>query len=147
MRLSFDTTPSFSLNYVGSLFCEESDLFAEYPSLNQAVLLNSWKVGKTDWLDQRVVATEFIVTDLKRRNIITERSQVIELATLTYACVHKTANIIYSGLGPRNYAEEIDLSGKRYIDAMNQNKFEQDANASSIKETFESNVTSRRASR
>ena len=147
-RISFDTIGvSFSLKYVGSLFVSESDLFAEYAHLRENVLLDSWESGKTDWEEQRVIASEYIVTELKKRSIIIERSQILDISNLQEACAHKSAEIIFSGLGPKNYESEIENAAKRFGKAINLNKYEVDANANGQKDRGEQTITTSRATR
>ncbi len=147
-RIGFDTPGvSCSISYVGSLFASESDLFAEYSHLRENVLLDSWETGKTDWEEQRVIASEYIVTDLKKRSIIIERSQILDTSILQEPCVHKAAQMIFSGLGPKNYADEIASAATRYGDAINLGKFEVDANANGQKDRGEQTITTRRMTR
>lgn len=146
-RVSASVSISLTLRYVGHLFCVEQDLLDVYPALSSTTLLNSWETGKTDWLDQRITATEYVIQDLKRRNIIAERSQVVETSVLMEPAIHRTAHIIYNGLGPRNYAEEITTSGIYYRDSMNITKFEQDVSGNGQKDRIEQYITTHRASR
>jgi hypothetical protein len=148
LRIGFSAPGvAFGLKYVGSLFASESDLLAEYSHLRDSILLDSWETGKTDWLDQRVIASEYIVTELKKRSIIKERSQILDISILQEPCVHRAAEIIYSGLGPKNYESEISNAGKRYGKAINLNKFEVDVNMNGKKERGEQTITTRRMTR
>ena len=147
MRIGFNVPVEFQLKYVGNLFCNESDLFDEYPALDSQSILSSWDEGKTSWPDQRVVASEYVVTDLKRRNIIIERSQILDISIFKEPAVNKAANIIYNGLGVRNYQEEVNASGSRYTDSMNLNKFETDINGNGQKDRFEQVVSTSWATR
>ncbi len=148
IRLSFDTPGvSTDLSYVGSMFANESDVFAEYSHLRSSTLLDMWETGKTDWEEQRVLASEYVVTDLKKRSIIIERSQILDISILQEPCVHKTAAMIFSGLGPKNYESEIENALKRYSNAINLQKFEVDANANGQKDRGEQTITTRRMSR
>ena len=147
LRISSDISTTMTLNYIGQLFCSEQELRDAYPQLTASAILNSWESGKTDWLDQRISGSEYIVSDLKRRGIIIERSQVVENAVLNEPAIHRTAQLIYSGLGPRNYAEEIKTAADAYKDSMNMNKFEQDANANGQKDRQEINISTHRATR
>lgn len=148
IRIGFDTPGvSSALSYVGSLLASESDLFAEYSHLRDTILLDSWETGKTDWEEQRVVASEYVVTDLKKRSIIKERSQILDTSILQEPCVHRTAKTIFSGLGPKNYESEIENAGKHYSEAINLQKFEVDANANGQKDRSEQTITTRRMTR
>lgn len=146
-RISFDAVISFDLDYVGSKFCDDSDLYAQYPFFNNSSIRGAWSVGKTDWEEQEIAASEYVIFELKRRNVIVERSQVVELATLKQPAIQKTAHIIWNGLGARNYAEELNRSEALYKDLMNQNKFEQDFDGDGRKDRAEVLVTTGRATR
>lgn len=146
-RISFSAVVSFDLQYVGALLANESDLTDEYPHLNQSVLLSSWEAGKTDWFDQRLAASEYVIKDLTKKSVIIERSQVLDVATLQDAAVHKCAVIIMNGLGAKNYVAEIEAAQKMYSLAINIKKYDIDANANGQKERFEKNLTINRATR
>lgn len=136
-----------SISYVGSLLADEAELLREYPHLNQSVLLNSWESGKTDWLEQRIVGSEYVVQDLIRKSVIIERSQVLDIALLREAAIHKTAEVIMTGLGAKNYMDEIAAASKRYSESINIRKFDVDSNANGQKDRFEKRLTTNRASR
>lgn len=146
-RISFSSVVSFGLQYIGSLLASEDDLFREYPHLNQSVLKSSWETGKTDWLDQLITASEYVLSDLVKKSVIIERSQVLDIALLRAACVHKTAMTIMTGLGAKNYVEEIKEAHKLYSLAINIKKYDVDANANGQKERFEKRVSINRATR
>ena len=146
-RISFDQPTSLTMRYVGSLFATHEDLIAEYPSLANANLIGSWEEDKEDWLDQMVIASEYVIADLKKRGIIVERSQVVEQSVLMSPTIHRAAQIIFNGLGPKNYAEQLKESARLYTEAMNLKYFEQDVNGDGQKARFESFVDSRRVSR
>ena len=146
-RISYSANISYQLKYVGSKFCDDDDLYQEYPFFNNNSIRQAWDGTKVDWEDQQILAAEYIVFELKRRNIIVERSQILELSTLKEAAVHRTAHIIWNGLGARNYSEELGKSAKLYIDAMNQNKFETDTDGDGRKDRSEMIVTTQRATR
>lgn len=146
-RISIAAASSLSIKYIGSKFARHDELLGEYPALGSPTLLESWAEGKQDWKEQLITASEYVIADLKKRGIITERSQVIEQSVLLEPTIHKAAQIIFNGLGSRNYAEEIKDAQGFYKSAMNMEKFEQDANGSGQKERFEQVVSTSRASR
>ena len=148
MRISFDSPNAFTLKHVGQKFSSDADLYQEYPNLKAVSILNSWKVGKTTWDDQALTAASYISKALISKNIIFSNNQILDIAVYRSASVHKTANIIYSGLGIRNYAEEVKLTEQRFKDAMNQGYYHPDQNANGRRDRFEATlVTSGRASR
>lgn len=146
-RFSLADAAAVDIKYIGSLFGGHSDLVDEYPMLSNLMLIDSWEAGKTDWLEQMIKASEYVIADLKKRGIIFERSQVIEQSVLLEPTIHKAAQIIFNGLGAKNYAEEISEAKELYKSSMNMDKFEQDTNASGQKERFEQAVSTSRARR
>ncbi len=146
-RISFSASVSFTLKYVGSLFASEEDLLIEYPHLRQPVLLDSWKSGKTSWLEQLLYASEYVIKELTKKSVIIERSQILDTSILQEATVHKAAQIIYTGLGAKNYEKEIGEATKRFSENINLKKYDVDKNANGQKERYEKRITTNRATR
>lgn len=148
MRISFATVTTFTLSYIGQRFSSDYDLFMEYPILQNQQILAGWAQGKTDWEDQHLISALYIAKIMRQRNIILSDNQILDIATLRSPSVHKTAHIIYSGLGARNYAEEIKLAAENFERAMTQDKFRTDVNGNARLERAEKAlVTTGRASR
>lgn len=148
MRFSFPTGSTFTLSYIGQKFSSDIDLYMEYPILQNSQILASWKTGKIDWDDQHLLSASYITKVLKQRNIILNDNQILDIATLRSPAVHKAAHIIYSGLGARNYAEEIKLTSQNFESAMTQDKFRTDVNANARLDRSERVIiTTGRASR
>lgn len=148
LRISFPDPIEFGLDYVGQKFSSDPDLYAEYPMLNQTAIKAGWKVGKTDWEDQHILAATYIAKELIQRNLAVSKDQILDISTLRSAAVHKTAHIIYSGLGVKNYAENIAAALKAFEAAMKQDKFGLDVNGNARKDRAEvTMVTTSRASR
>lgn len=145
MRISFANAVSFELEYLGQKFSADVDLYQEYPMLQQSTILSGWKVGKTTWDDQHLLAANYISKTLVQRGILFTNNQILDIATLRSPSVHKTAHIIYSGLGAKNYAAEIQLASNNFELAMTQDKFQVDTDANAIKDREEviMNTTSR----
>lgn len=148
LRISFPVGSSFTLSYIGQRFSSDYDLFMEYPLLQNQQILAGWAQGKTDWEDQHLLSALYIAKMMRQRNIILSDNQILDIATLRSPSVHKTAHMIYSGLGARNYAEEIKLAAENFEKAMTQDKFRTDTNGTARLERFEKAiVTTGRASR
>lgn len=147
LRMSWPVIHSFTLEYIGQIFSSDADLFAQYPVLQNSTIMQGWKAGKTDWLDQHILAASYISKELIQRNIILDQSQILDISTMRSAAVHKAANIIYSGLGAKNYSEEIKLSGSLFEQAMRMDKFQVDANANARKDVEEHTISTVRATR
>lgn len=149
MRMSFSGGPTvFTLSYIGQRFSSDYDLYMEYPMLQNQQILAGWAQGKTDWEDQHLLSALYLAKEMRQRNIILSDNQILDIATLRSPSVHKTAHIIYSGLGARNYAEEIKLAAENFQRSMTQDKFRTDQNANARLDRSEKVlVTTGRASR
>jgi hypothetical protein len=88
-----------------------------------------------------------VIANLVRKSVIIERSQILDIANLKEACVHKTAQIIMNGLGAKNYEKEIDSAVKLYQKAIEIKKYDVDANADGQKQRFEKKLSISRATR
>jgi hypothetical protein len=129
MRFGFGAAAASALviNYIGQKFCNDHALFSEYPILNNTALMNQFKTGQTDWIPQEVNASTFIVRDLTSRKMILSKDQVLDTKRYELACVHKTAEIIFGGLGTA-YIEDKKTAKKEYGISMNQGQYSVDLN-------------------
>lgn len=145
LRISFADPVTLGIDYIGQRFSTDDELYQEYPSLKATAILSGWKSGKTNWDDQHLTAACYIAKELVQRNIMITNQQILDIATLRSAAVHKTAQIIYSGLGVKNYAEEIKIAQQNFSEAMNLDRFQVDTNANARKDRHEvyANTTSR----
>lgn len=125
LTVSASLSATTAISYIGHKFCEDQDLFDIYPDLNRTNLMTAFKTGKTNWIEQAIVASELIADDLRQRRIIVRREQIMDTSFLREACIHKTAEIIYRGLGNGHLDNRI-LAGKDYKAAMSKDFFEVD---------------------
>jgi hypothetical protein len=128
-RISFsaDLSPTTDVKYMGQLYSNDADMFAYYPDLNNAQLMEQYQAGKTNWRDQGIMATEAIQTYLKAKNIIKVDSQILKPGLLTMSGVHKTAEIIYGGFGDA-YKDSKASAKKEFELAIDLKFYEVDAN-------------------
>jgi len=124
---SADWKAQTSLSYIGSLYSTDNDLATFYPDLMNIDLMSAFETGKTDWLDQGISAAEAIERELRSKSIIMRREQLFDWSLLIEASIHKTAEIIYGGLGSA-YNEAKKLALESYIKAINLKYFETDRN-------------------
>jgi hypothetical protein len=138
MRFVYDAAAGSALiiNYIGLRFCEQSELYIYYPVFNNSALLDAYASGKTDWNDQIASASSLIVKDMKSRNFIQSKDQLLDSDRFKEACIHKTAEIIFSGLG-ESYADDKIAARKMFRDDMDKGNFVIDANASGTAERDE----------
>lgn len=132
-------SPETALRYVGQKFCNDNDLFSMYPDLRNAALKRQWQPGKTDWNDQCIMASEIIGRDLRKANILWSKFQVVDYERLKAPAVHRTAAIIYRGLGQAWFEYEQNATAA-YNAEMKQGKFAIDLNRNAKVSEYEKRV-------
>lgn len=130
-RLKWDATltPETALDYIGQKFSNDAQLFELYPDLNNVNLRRSFEVNKASWELQAYIASEQIVKDLISRRIIFSRGQVLDWYMMLEPGCHKTAELIYSGMGLA-YQASVQMATKRYKESMEIDRFRVDKNLS-----------------
>jgi hypothetical protein len=128
---SADWKNTTTLAYIGSLYSTDNDLSTFYPDLMNNDLMDAFETGKTDWIEQGLSAAEAIERELRSKSIIMRREQLFDWSLLLEASVHKTAEIIYGGLGSA-YNEAKKLAAESYIKAINLKYFETDLNGDGV---------------
>lgn len=147
-RISFpDGSITFTASYIGQCFSNDTDLFGEYPQLRNSGLMTAWEQGKANWNDQHLLAATYIAKTLRQKGLIYSNEQLLDIASLRSASVHKTANIIWSGLGAKNYASEIAATEKAFENALTMDKFQVDKDMDGVKGTVDRVTTTRRMTR
>lgn len=123
---SANLTGTTELDYVGHKFASEEALEAEYPMLARSALKNSWESGKTSWDEQLLLASEYVVQDLrgKRRKIVSP-DQIMSWQLFERACVHRCAMIVFKPMGV-DYEYQYTQALKDYGSAMDLRNFEID---------------------
>ncbi len=89
----------------------------------------AYRTGKTDWREETIAASEQIVSHLRRNNVIVRREQIFDWSLFTEASVHKTAELIFSGLG-NGYFERAKIAQAKFEKAVNVKFAEIDLDAS-----------------
>jgi len=110
MRFGFDASADSAcvINYIGYKFCDDNDLYSFYPIFNNANLRAQFKTGKTSWSEQAISASNIIISDLIKRNFMQSKNQVLDSRLFRILGVHKTAELIFSGLGGGFKDERIE---------------------------------------
>lgn len=127
LTFSDDFNALTAMNYVGHKFSQDEDLGSLYPELNTSASKSMFSTGKTNWNPQHIVAAEQVIKDLRRKNIIWSRNQIINWELFTQAAVHYVASIAFRSFGD-DYQDNFAQAIKDYSIAMNQLKFEVDLN-------------------
>jgi len=138
IRLSWssDLKNTTALSYLGYKMCDDNELYTFYPELRDSQLQGAFEDGKTDWIDQEIAASEGIITELGARNIIYSPAQLMNIDLFKMVCVHKTAHLIFSGMG-RSHESEAAKAKMRYEQAINVKNFQTDLNQSGNLESAE----------
>lgn len=110
LKWSADLGASTAIKRLGYAFCTDSQLVAIDSDINN--YRATWSSGKTDWIDQIMLASEMVVIDLKGKGLIMHPGQILRLEDVSLATAYKTLELIYAGLdegfeGQRDYAAKM----------------------------------------
>ncbi len=141
IKWSADLDAGTVISHIGYRFNDDQDLFSFYPDLNNSDFLESFKAGKTDWKEQEFQAAQSIIMDLKKRNIIWFPGQILDFQLFKEPAIHKTAAIIFAGLGG-SQADEALKAEKRYDTAKNLERYNLDLNADGTLQRAEKTIKS-----
>jgi hypothetical protein len=122
---------NIELQWIGNKFSEDEDLYSEYPIFNDATFLTSFEAGKTTWEEQHIKAGELIVQDMKKKNIIVGKEQILERDILLPASVAKVAEIIFNAFGS-DYNEQRQHAKEEYLRRIDLSKYSVDTNNNGI---------------
>jgi len=138
MRISFDVNLDLdcSLLWVGSLFCDDSDIGSEYPDLVKSSVLSAFQSGKLNWEEQRVRASEIIIQDLMINRVILDAGQMLEREDYRVACVQKVAEIIFNAFGD-DYIDQKQRAREEYQRRLSNPVKKIDLNANAVEERSE----------
>ena len=133
-RFSWDATltNTTEIEYIGHKFSNDTELYSLYPDLNNTALLDSFDITKstgvkTDWNEQTFQAAQEIIQDLWKRNIIWSDSQILDFQLFKEASIHKTAQIIFGGMGG-SLRDEALAAAKRYDSSKSLGRYNTDTN-------------------
>lgn len=123
-RLKFSAAlDKISLKYVGQLFVEnDSSIFKQYPDLAASQYKSVYGVGKTDFLDERVIASDLLVGDLIAKGQVLTGDQFLDWRLLKEPTLHKAAELIYKAQGVK-YKDDMARANSAYSKALDTRKF------------------------
>lgn len=141
-RISFSAslTTNIAIEYIGSMFSNDDDLYAEYPLFNDSNFLECFENGKTTWEEQHVKAADLIVQELIRKNIIIGSEQILDRNILMPAAVCKVAEIIFNAFG-KDYVDQLQRCKEEFKNRIDLSKFVVDINNNAIKDAKENEAT------
>jgi hypothetical protein len=124
---------NIDLEWIGNLFSDDSDLFAEYPIFNDQSFLTSFEAGKVDWEEQHVKAASLIIQDLKKKNVIIGPEQILDRSVMLPASVCKVAEIIFNAFG-NDYSQQRLIAREEYERRIDLSRYSVDGNNDGIED-------------
>jgi hypothetical protein len=123
-RLKFSAAmDKINLKYVGQLFVEaDAAIFKQYPDLQATQYKTVYGVGKTDFLDERVIASDLLVSDLIAKGQVLTGDQFLDWRLLKEPTLHKTAELVYKAQGVK-YKDDMVRANAAYNKALDTRKF------------------------
>ena len=118
LKIDFDTdlTPSLDIDWMGQLFSNDADLAVEFPDLVRANMLAA-TTGNASYEPQHVRASTLIIQDLKRKNIMLNKNQILVHEDLINTSIVKVAEIIFGMLGDDYEKNKTDARAE-YIERL-----------------------------
>ena len=122
IRISFsgDLDAGTTLTRVGFKFATDEQLTAIDPEINN--YLTSWEAGKTTWTDQILLASQFVVADMKQRGLIEHPGNLLRQDEISQATAYRTLMVIYAKFG-EGFAFQYDRAQENYNKFMNSKFF------------------------
>lgn len=127
LKVSASLSASTALSYVGHKFANDDDLGGYYPDLVSSSLMDAFETGKTDWVEQHVLAAEEIIQDIRRKGIAWNANQILDWEQFNLAAIHRVAALIMTAFG-KDYQEPRAEARRLYDEAMNLKVFTIDSN-------------------
>lgn len=132
MRFKWDADFSATLTHIGNRFSNDDELYSLYPDLDNQNMRDQWdrqnpSGTKLTWDEQSFIAADAIINDLKSGNIMLSDSQLLDFEIFRDASIHKTAEIIYGGMG-KSSQEDRNSAKTSFKDALNFKNFRIDRN-------------------
>jgi hypothetical protein len=116
------TTDAVTLAFVGQCFLDlDSAIYRQYPDLASSQYFRVYGT-KSDWLDQRLIASDCLISDLITMNQITTGDQFLDWRLLKEPTLHKTAELIYKAQGMK-YREDMLSANKSYLQSLQSRKW------------------------
>lgn len=136
LTFSANLTATTALSYVGHRFSNDEDLGSLYPELALSSTMTQFESGKTTWNEQHVAAAEKIINDLRKKNIIWSRNQILNWELFSFASVHQLARIIFNAFG-EPFQEKRLQADRDYKEAFEMLQFDTDLDEDGKLDTHE----------
>lgn len=122
LELSFSAnlTSGFTLKYVGNMFSTDNELYEEYEIFNRSNVKTA--LGVSTYKNFAIRASELTVSELKKKNVINHRGQILDRDSLILANVSKTAELIFSQMGD-DYIDDVVKARNNFRDRIHNGLF------------------------
>lgn len=134
ITFSANLTAGFDLKWLGNLFCNESELYAEYPFFNRSNIKSVFSA--TDWEPQCVRASELLIKEMQRKNLLTYQGQILRRNELILPSVPKVAEVIYAAMGD-DYNDDMLKARNKSDERLHSGIFKLDKNRDGDLNQFE----------
>lgn len=137
IKLTFSGAISFTIDWVGELLCSEDELTGTVPGVGKSTFMTNWETGKTNWEEQRYLASVEVLDELRSYRI-PSGNILLRKSELSRATVYKTLELIYSAMGD-GFEERVDKYSK-LSKKFTQNSLTRDGNLDGRQQTSEINI-------
>lgn len=121
VKFSSDLSLTTALESVGYKFTNDDMLSAIDSEINNYLL--AWGgVGKLDWNEQIVLASQYLIYDLKSKGLIIHPGNILRFDDVSLACAHRALMIIYAQLG-ESFLGKYNYSLGMYNELMSIKRF------------------------
>ncbi len=127
IKITFNSnlTASTQLKYIGYLFSNDDDLISEYPDLVRTKVKEGFETGKQNWEEQHVRASEILIDDLIKKEVIWNKGQILHRQDYTLANICKVAEIIYAAFGD-DFEDQMIKARQEYASRLDKKRFSVD---------------------
>lgn len=136
IKASADFSAGTTISYVGDLFCNDDDLEAEFPDFGLSATKTSFESGKTDWEEQRIIASRIMVQDLVDKGIIKGSENILNRRDYREASVMKTAEIIFRSFGD-DFIDQKTQARDEYQSRLKKRIHRVDLNSNATEDDYE----------
>jgi hypothetical protein len=116
LKLSADSSTT-TFNEISYKFTNDDTVQTLDPDINE--YLTAWEAGKTNWLEQILLASRHVVIDLKRKGFIRDVSQILLIdREIELLAAYKTLTLIYNGLGGDKFNQKKEDVNRTYLEIL-----------------------------
>ena len=136
MTVSVNINTDIIIDWMGNLFSDDDDLYAEFPIFDRSNMKTAFKTGKTDWEEQHVRAAELTISDLVSKNVMDGSEQILAKEQFKLASVQKCAELIFGAFGD-DYKDDLAAARVEYQQRLSSGVYKIDRNRNANLDPFE----------